>query len=105
MSTIGAVQTRSSHAPSMRAKSAETEETTKGKSASSPAHLARLEAAKDNRENPPANLFGKITSALARGMPLTNILVLQSEQPLVDEPATPGTDAGTSLDGSPDPTA
>ena len=57
-------------------------ETVKGKIADGPAHQARasIEAANPG-EAAPANLHGKVTSAVARGIDISSLLVLQSAEP------------------------
>jgi len=85
-------------------------ETARRNSANSPAHRARAairDADLDRaaiRESgsgapvPPANLHGKVTSALARGLDISGLLILQSEAPSEPELAEDGTTATSGTD-------
>jgi hypothetical protein len=52
-----------------------------------------------NRTDEAANLFGKDTSALARGMSLESILLLQAEQPGAEDRVQSATETRTSSEG------
>jgi hypothetical protein len=60
-------------------------ETAKGKSGMPPGQMAKQAIAEAGLENAPANLHGKVTSALARGLDITSLLTVQENT--VEDPA------------------
>jgi hypothetical protein len=91
--SIGSLHTRS-QAPGQRIKAEAPLEAEKmrGKSAESPAHEAKAALAEAALGHSAPNLFGKVTSAIARGIAFEAILALQAEQTQADPaPLDPGT--------------
>ena len=81
-------------------------EAVNGKSAHSPAHEARaamktaIAETPKLGEAPPANLHGKVTSAIARGIDFSSLLILQSVEPSGDEIVEDVSAAVSEEDGS-----